>query len=91
MARRRNLKDLLTPEPTPDKQLTHPSGWCMTNEHDGCKYQFNHGKCGCSCHLTPKSVRKSTKAVADDSKTQKTQTPRKAAAPVAVDPRPWKR
>lgn len=38
------------PDPTPERQLTHGSGWCMTGHHDGCKYQFDHGKCGCSCH-----------------------------------------
>lgn len=93
MARRRNLKDLLTPEPTPDRQLTHPSGWCMTNEHAGCKYQFDHGKCGCGCHIAPKSVKIARTKVSDDSKTQKTQKKPKAVAPIAdtTDPRPWKR
>lgn len=99
--RQRAIKDLLIPDPTPNKQLIHPSGWCMTNEHSGCKYQFDHGKCGCSCHSAPKSVSKSAKAVADDSKTQKAQKPRKAVAniaptkiivdEIAPDPRPWKR
>lgn len=38
------------PDPTPDRQLEHPSGWCMTSDHEGCKYRFDHGKCGCICH-----------------------------------------
>lgn len=92
--RRRNLKDLLTPDPTPDRQLTHPSGWCMTNSHEGCPRQFRHGLCGCSCHSAPKFARKSTKVVADDSQTQKTQevgpvvsiinTPKKRGRPKKV-------
>lgn len=94
MARRRALKDLTTPDPTPDKQLQHPSGWCMTLTHEFCPYQFRHGKCGCDCHTKPKSVPKRTRAVADD-KTQKTQSPRKKTASIGdkdyVDPRPWKR
>jgi hypothetical protein len=53
MARRRTKKDDATEYiPTPERQLEHPSGWCMTNDHAGCRYQFNHGKCGCSCHTT---------------------------------------
>ena len=47
---------MLTPDPTPDKQMEHGSGWCITGYHDGCRYQFNHGKCGCECHTqTPKT------------------------------------
>jgi hypothetical protein len=38
------------PPPTPEKQLTHPSGWCMTEDHNECPYQFKHGRCGCKCH-----------------------------------------
>ena len=58
MARRRVNKDLGgTPAPTPDRQLEHPSGWCMTGYHKECKYQFDHGKCGCSCHVDPKLVK----------------------------------
>lgn len=90
MARRRNLKDLLTPEPTPDKQLTHPSGWCMTMTHEFCPYQFNHGKCGCDCHVKkeapakrgrPKGVKNAPK-VSEVETTQVDMTP---------DPRPWKK
>lgn len=43
-------KESHVPDPTPDRQLNGPSGWCMTGHHDGCKYQFDHGKCGCNCH-----------------------------------------
>lgn len=48
--RRRNLKDLLTPDPTPDKINTYKSGWCMTEHHDGCRKQFTFGICPCDCH-----------------------------------------
>lgn len=37
------------PDPTPDRQLESPSGWCITGDHDQCKHQFDFGKCGCSC------------------------------------------
>ena len=47
-------KESYVPDPTPDRQLEHPSGWCMTNHHKGCKYQFDHGKCGCDCHKEKK-------------------------------------
>jgi hypothetical protein len=47
---RRKKEDLFSYPYTPEKQLEHPSGWCMTSDHAGCKYQFNHGKCGCTCH-----------------------------------------
>jgi hypothetical protein len=50
MARRREKKDLLTSPYTPERQLEQPSGWCMTKDHNGCRYQFDHGKCGCKCH-----------------------------------------
>ena len=39
-----------TPIPTPEKQLKYPSGFCMTGHHENCKHQFDHGKCGCTCH-----------------------------------------
>jgi hypothetical protein len=78
VTRRRKMKDLLTPDPTPDKQLAHKSGWCMTSDHKGCKYQFSHGKCGCDCHLPPSVVKAKAKAVVDDS-TQETQ---KSSEPV---------
>ena len=35
---------------TPDRQMTQPSGWCMTKDHETCPYQFRHGLCGCTCH-----------------------------------------
>ena len=22
----------------------------MTSHHDSCRYQFDHGRCGCICH-----------------------------------------
>ena len=54
MARRRRKAeaDYLSYPYTPEKQLEHPSGWCITNYHKECKYQFDHGKCGCSCRVT---------------------------------------
>lgn len=54
MPRVKKKKDDFSPDPTPDRQLAHPSGWCMTSDHAGCKYQFAHGKCGCSCHIAKK-------------------------------------
>ena len=42
------------PDPTPDRQLERSSGWCSTGYHDGCKYQFTFGKCGCDCHKEKK-------------------------------------
>ena len=78
MARRRNKKqeEYLTYPHTPERQLTTPSGWCMTDYHDTCPHQFNHGKCGCDCHT----------------KTQKTQKPKEKVAIIADsnDPRPWR-
>lgn len=51
MAGRKSAKSEMMEYPyTPEKQLDGKSGWCMTNDHDGCRYQFNHGKCGCNCH-----------------------------------------
>jgi hypothetical protein len=50
MARTKKNADYLSYPYNPEIQLEYPSGWCMTNYHDGCKYQFNHGKCGCECH-----------------------------------------
>lgn len=78
MVRRRNKKmdDYLNYPYTPDRQLETPSGWCMTNHHNGCKHQFDSGKCGCKCHL----------------QTQKTQPVREEVAVIAdsSDPRPWR-
>jgi hypothetical protein len=42
------------PPSTPDKKLNHPSGWCMDEDHNNCKYQFTFGKCGCDCHKETK-------------------------------------
>lgn len=50
MTRLKKKEESYIPDPTPDRQLSHPSGWCMTGHHDGCRYQFSHGKCGCECH-----------------------------------------
>jgi len=74
---RRKKDESFVPLPTPERQLTHPSGWCIDADHEGCRYQFNHGKCGCTCHTL--------------SKTQKTQTIKEEVAFVADsdDPRPW--
>lgn len=54
MARRKKKEESYAPDPTPDRQLTHPSGWCMTNYHENCPYQFTFGKCGCKCHKETK-------------------------------------
>jgi hypothetical protein len=35
-------------------QLESPSGWCITENHKKCPYQFRHGKCGCKCHKEKK-------------------------------------
>lgn len=77
MARRRKKEDLLKYPYEPERQLDFPSGFCMTNYHDNCPYQFDHGKCGCSCHI----------------KTQKTQKPKEKVAIIANsdDPRPWRK
>ena len=79
MVRRRATKDLLTPIPTPERQLEGPSGFCITEHHNNCPYQFNHGKCGCTCHTL--------------SKLQKTQTIKEEISSVADsnDPRPWRK
>jgi hypothetical protein len=79
MVRRRATKDLLTPIPTPERQLEGPSGFCITEHHNNCPYQFNHGKCGCTCHTL--------------SKLQKTQTIKEEISSVAdsSDPRPWRK
>jgi hypothetical protein len=47
---RRKKEESITPDPTPERQLQHPSGWCITGHHSDCRYQFSHGKCGCVCH-----------------------------------------
>ena len=31
-------------------QLTVPSGWCITDDHDDCQHVFKSGICGCECH-----------------------------------------
>jgi len=98
VTRRRKTKDLITPDPTPDRQLTHKSGWCMTSDHKGCKYQFSHGKCGCDCHLPPSVVKVKAETVVIDTPKRRGRPPK---APIVmpepvtpdgfVDPRPWKR
>jgi len=51
MARPRKPKGELTGSPyTPDRQLTMPSGFCITGHHEDCLVKFNHGICGCKCH-----------------------------------------
>lgn len=55
MARLKQKKDLATSPYTPERQLEQPSGWCMTQDHNGCRYQFDHGKCGCKCHTEIKT------------------------------------
>ena len=63
---------------TPEKQMEQPSGWCMTKDHEGCRYQFNHGRCGCTCHTL--------------SKIQKTQIIEEVAFVAnSNDPRPWRK
>jgi hypothetical protein len=89
MARRRNLKDLLTPDPTPDKQLAHPSGWCMTLSHEFCPYQFTHGKCGCSCHVAPAPAKKRGRPKKVEGVAPTMIIADETGKP--VDPRPWKR
>jgi hypothetical protein len=76
MARGKGKKDLSFSSHTPERQLTCSSGWCMTKDHEGCQYQFDHGKCGCTCHTqTPKTqvVRENVAFIADSN-----------------DPRPWR-
>lgn len=86
MARRRkNLNDLLTPEPTPDRQLAHPSGWCITGHHTDCRFSFNHGKCGCSCHVAPVTNKRGRPKNTEEISENNTDTTDN------VDPRPWKR
>lgn len=38
-----------------------PSGWCITDYHNGCPVNFDHGRCSCSCHrgVTPKLSKES--------------------------------
>lgn len=76
MARRRTKKDDFLAYPsTPDRQLETPSGWCITGHHEQCRFSFNHGKCGCSCHVSP--VKKRGTTPKNDN--------------IDEDPRPWKR
>jgi len=53
MGRRKKEEDH-RPIPTPDRQLETKSGWCSTGYHNGCKYRFTFGKCGCDCHKEKK-------------------------------------
>ena len=88
MAHRRTKKD--DPReyiPTPDKQLEHKSGWCMTGHHSGCKYQFDHGKCGCECHKTPSPAKKRGRPKKIEEISQESIVVDEANP----DPRPWKR
>jgi hypothetical protein len=71
---RRKKEDLHSFPYTPERQLEHPSGWCMTSDHTGCRYQFNHGKCGCICHTQKTQIVKEEVASIADSN----------------DPRPWR-
>ena len=50
MARRKKVDNSLDREPTPHVQLEHKSGWCSTEYHRDCPYQFSFGRCGCKCH-----------------------------------------
>jgi len=81
MARRNSRKesDYLAYPHTPERQLESSSGWCMTDYHEECRHQFNHGKCGCTCHTL--------------SKLQKTQITKEEDNFVAdsSDPRPWRK
>jgi hypothetical protein len=45
------------PPATPERQLRHPSGWCMDagGYHQNCPRFFRHGICMCPCHDTPSS------------------------------------
>ena len=90
MARRRIKNDPREYIPTPDRQLEHPSGWCMTNDHAGCKYQFDHGKCGCDCHIkAQKTQRPREKVMAIVDAPKKRGRPPKTASN-SSDPRPWR-
>lgn len=52
MARKRSEKNEIMNYPhTPEKQLEVKSGWCITSDHNLCKYSFSFGKCVCNCHL----------------------------------------
>ena len=51
MARRKSTKTEIMDYPyTPNRQLDVPSGWCITSDHNLCKYSFSFGMCGCNCH-----------------------------------------
>ena len=43
-------KESHTPDPTPDRQLSYPSGWCIDGYHDNCRHKFSFGICPCTCH-----------------------------------------
>ena len=51
---RRKKEESYVPDPTPDRQLDHSSGWCMTDYHQNCPHHFTFGKCGCKCHKEKK-------------------------------------
>ena len=92
MARRKIKNDPREHIPTPERQLEHPSGWCMTGHHEGCRYQFDHGKCGCECHTQKtQKPRKESVVIADskDSEPPKRRgRPRKNPEPPVSDIKP---
>ena len=71
---------------TPERQLETPSGWCITGHHDGCRYQFNHGKCGCACHTQTAPVKRGR-----PKKVEGTKPDIIIVDQANPDPRPWKR
>ena len=90
MARRRTKKDDMLAYPyTPEKINTQRSGWCMTDYHEGCPYQFNHGKCPCECHSKTEPV--TAKKRGRPKKTEGIKPELIIVDEVNPDPRPWKR
>jgi len=90
VARRKSRKesDYLAYPHTPEKQLEHPSGWCMTEHHEGCKHQFNHGKCGCICHSKPIPAKRGRpKKIAEN----EIDIEIKGEVAEPADPRPWRK
>lgn len=51
---RKKKDESFVPVPTPERQLESPSGFCITEHHENCPHQFNHGICGCICHKEKK-------------------------------------
>jgi hypothetical protein len=54
MPKRKKIEDYLDYPDNSHVQLKSPSGWCITEDHKKCPYQFRHGKCGCKCHKEKK-------------------------------------